>query len=187
MKRITVAQKPPVSLFALAAMASNTGCTSDGELAITFNIAAVAACCSRAALRSLAASETGRLTRVAAGATRRRVLAALRRLSGLAVRPFALPVLPPGLDGRLICAPRVETRILSGHTVLQEGPDRAKSRLRWGASRVMDRHREPAGGCPFRLHERTYRGHYGISVPCHKWARQHQAPAQLRRPPGQGL
>src|ERR1043165_5373157 len=122
MTRVTVAEWPPDSRFALSAMASNTGCTSDGELAITFNIAAVAACCSRAASRSLAAPETERLARVAGAA--RLVLAALRRFAGLALRPFALPALPPVLDGRLMCAPRVETRILSGKSVLQEGPDR---------------------------------------------------------------
>src|SRR5437868_11338263 len=143
MKRITVAEKPPISRLALAAMASNTGCTSEGELAITFNISAVAACCSRAILRSLAASEPERLTRGAAGATRRFVLAALR-FAGLALRPFALPVLPPVRDGRLMCAPRVETRILSGQTVLQEGPDRAKS----AQGGVLDgRRRTSRAGC----------------------------------------
>jgi len=34
-------------------MASNTGCTSDGELAITFRISAVAVCRSSASLVSL--------------------------------------------------------------------------------------------------------------------------------------
>ena len=36
---------------ALSTMASNTGCTSDGELAITFRMSAVAVCRSSASLR----------------------------------------------------------------------------------------------------------------------------------------
>jgi hypothetical protein len=39
--------------LALAAMASNTGCTSEGELAITFRMSAVAVCRSSASLVSL--------------------------------------------------------------------------------------------------------------------------------------
>src|SRR5437868_15291993 len=101
-------------------MASNTGCTSAGEPAMTFNIPAVAACCSRAVFSSLRGPETERLIRVAAGATRRVVLVTLR-FSGRALRPFVLPVLPPGLDGRVMCVPSVEKRILSGQTLLQEG------------------------------------------------------------------
>ncbi len=53
MKRKTVLEKPPISLLALAAMASKTGCTSDGELAMTFRISAVAVCRSSASLVSL--------------------------------------------------------------------------------------------------------------------------------------
>ena len=41
------------SRFALSAMASNTGCTSDGELAITFRMSAVAVCRSSASWVSL--------------------------------------------------------------------------------------------------------------------------------------
>ena len=40
--RVTVLEKPPSRRFALAAIASNTGCTSSGELAMTFKISAVA-------------------------------------------------------------------------------------------------------------------------------------------------
>ena len=108
-------EKPPISLSALATMASNTGCTSEGELAMTFNISAVAACCSRASFRSLLGSETERrLTRVAAGAMRGLVLVVLRPFAGLALRAFASLVLPPVLDGRAISAPRVKKGILSG-------------------------------------------------------------------------
>src|SRR5437868_3564772 len=128
-------------------MAWNTGCTSDRELAMTFNISAVAACCARASFRSWPAAETGRLTRVA-GATRRLVPADLRRFAGLALRPFALPVLPPVLDGRAICAPEVETRILAGHPVLQEGPDGAKSRLTWLGVGGYTRTSRAGHGCP---------------------------------------
>ena len=65
--RYTAVEKPPISPSALATMASNTGCTSEGEEAMTFRISAVAACCSRASFRSLLGSETERrLTRVAA-------------------------------------------------------------------------------------------------------------------------
>ena len=49
----TAVEKPPISRFALAAMASNTGCTSDGELAMTFRMSAVAVCRSSASLVSL--------------------------------------------------------------------------------------------------------------------------------------
>ena len=41
-------RKPPISRFDRSAMASNTGCTSDGELAITFRMSAVAVCRSSA-------------------------------------------------------------------------------------------------------------------------------------------
>ena len=88
--RYTAVEKPPISLSALATMASNTGCTSSGELAITFNISAVAACCSRASFRSLLGSEIERrLTRVAAGAMRGLVLVVLRPFAGPALRAFA--------------------------------------------------------------------------------------------------
>ena len=82
---------------------------------MTFNISAVAACCSRASFRSLLGPEAERrLTRVAAGAMRRLVLAVLRPFAGLALRAFAALVLPPVLDGRAISAPRVKKSILSG-------------------------------------------------------------------------
>ena len=45
-----MAAKQPVGA---SAMASNTGCTSDGELAITFRMSAVAVCRSSASLVSL--------------------------------------------------------------------------------------------------------------------------------------
>ena len=87
----------------------------DGELAMTFNISAVAACCSRASFRSLLGSETERrLTRLAAGAMRGLVLVVLRPFAELALRAFASLVLPPVLDGRVISAPQVKKRILSG-------------------------------------------------------------------------
>src|SRR6478752_10291552 len=108
MTRWTAVEKPPIRRLALDAMASNTGCTSDGELAMTFRISAVAACCSRASFRSLLGPEAGpRLARVAAGAMRRLVLVVLRPFAGLALLAFALLVLPPVLDGRAISAPRV--------------------------------------------------------------------------------
>ena len=39
---------PPISAFDRSAIASNTGCTSDGEMAITFSTSAVAVCRSSA-------------------------------------------------------------------------------------------------------------------------------------------
>src|SRR6478735_64429 len=51
-KRYTPVERPPINRVALAAMASNTGCTSDGEEAITFRMSAVAVCRSRASLVS---------------------------------------------------------------------------------------------------------------------------------------
>ena len=84
---------------------------------MTFNISAVAACCSRASFRSLLGSEIERrLTRLAAGAVRRLVLVLLRPF-------FAALFLPPVLDGRAISAPRVKKGILSGQTIILEGPD----------------------------------------------------------------
>ena len=75
----------------LATMASNTGCTSSGELAMTFNISAVAACCSRASFRSLLGPETERrLTRVAAGAMRALGLGGLAALCWACVAGFRL-------------------------------------------------------------------------------------------------
>src|SRR5258705_622873 len=92
-------------------MASNTGRTSAGELAITFRISAVAACCSRASFRSLLGPVTERrLTRMAAGAMRRLALVVLRPFAGLALRAFASLVLPPVLDGRAIFRPQGSRR-----------------------------------------------------------------------------
>src|SRR3954469_8955616 len=108
MTRWTAVEKPPISRLALEAIASNTGCTSEGEQAMTFNISAVAACCSRASFRSLLGSEAGgRLARVAAGAVRGLGLGlvVLRRLARLVLRAFALLALPPVLDGRAISPP----------------------------------------------------------------------------------
>src|SRR6476660_7220340 len=114
-RRNTPAENPPISRLALAAMASNTGCTSDGELAMTFNISAVAACCSRASFRSCLGPEAERrLTRVAVGAIRRLVLVVLRPFAGLALRAFGSLVLPPLLDGRVISAPKVQEEHLTG-------------------------------------------------------------------------
>ena len=64
-----------------------------------------------------------RLTRVAAGAMRRLVLVVLRPFAEPALRAFAALVLPPVLDGRAISAPRVRKGILSGQTIILEGPD----------------------------------------------------------------
>src|SRR5436190_765427 len=50
--RYTPALKPPLSRTALATMASNTGCTFEGEEAITFRISAAAVCRSSASLVS---------------------------------------------------------------------------------------------------------------------------------------
>src|SRR5215208_2413656 len=122
--RYTPVVKPLINLSALATMASNTGCTLEGELAMTFNISAVAACCARASFRSMLGPEAERrLARVAAGAMRLLVLVLLRPFNGLALRVFAALFLPPVLDGRAISAPRVRKGILSGQTVLLEGPD----------------------------------------------------------------
>ena len=82
---------------------------------MTFRISAVAACCSRASVRSLLGSEIERrLTRVAAGAMRGLVLVVLRPYAGLASRAFVSLILPPVLDGRAISVPRVKKSILSG-------------------------------------------------------------------------
>src|SRR6478609_8006940 len=122
MTRWTAVEKPPISRLALEAIASNTGCTSSGELAITFNISAVAACCSRASFRSLLGPETDRrLTRVAGGALGRLFLVVLRPFAGPALRAFAALVLPPVLDGRAISVPRVRKSILSDQTIILEG------------------------------------------------------------------
>src|SRR5215212_11114111 len=104
---------PPSNRLALLTIASNTGCTSDGELAMTFNISAVAACCARASFRSMLGPEAERrLARVAAGAMLRLVLVLLRPFNGLALRVFAALFLPPVLDCRAIAAPRVRKGIL---------------------------------------------------------------------------
>src|SRR2546430_15963456 len=103
MTRWTAVENPPISRLALEAIASNTGCTSDGELAMTFNISAVAACCSRASFRSCLGPETERrLARMAASAIGRLFLVVLRPFAGLALLAFASLVLPPVLDGRAI-------------------------------------------------------------------------------------
>src|SRR4051794_16713199 len=105
-------------------MASNTGCTSSGELAMTFNISAVAACCSRASFRSLLGSEIERrVARVAAGALRGLVLVVLRPFAGLVLRAFA-SLLPPALDRRAIFAPKGQQAILSGQSFILEGGER---------------------------------------------------------------
>jgi len=63
MKRNTPAEYPPINRLALAAIASNAGCTSSGELAITLRISAAAACCSRASFNSLPRPETDEMFR----------------------------------------------------------------------------------------------------------------------------
>ena len=52
-ERKTAAANPPSRRLALVAIASNTGVMSDGELAITFRMSAVAVCRSSASLVSL--------------------------------------------------------------------------------------------------------------------------------------
>src|SRR6478735_9205208 len=137
---VIVAEQGSNSFAALLTIASNPGCTSDGELAMTFNISAVAACCSRASFRSLLGPETERrLTRVAAGAVRGLVLVVLRPFAGPALRAFAALVLPPVLDGRAISAPRVKKAILTGYAVLQEGADWAGSQVASGSGQCLFR------------------------------------------------
>src|SRR4051794_6358524 len=114
--------RAPQSWTARSTMTSNTGCTSDGELAMIFNISAVAACCSRAAFKSwLELEAERRMGRLAAAAMRCLALVPFRPFAGLALRAFATLVLPPFLDGRVISAPKVKKRILSVETVIQEG------------------------------------------------------------------
>src|SRR4051794_33145862 len=104
-----------MSRLALVAIASKTGCRSDGELAMTFNISAVAACCSRASLSSLFGAETERgLTSVATGVIRPLVFMELRPFARLALRAFASLVLPPVLDGRVISGPKGQGEHLIG-------------------------------------------------------------------------
>src|SRR5215471_5816923 len=101
--RVTTAVWAANKRFALWAIASNTGCTSPGELAMTFNISAVAACCSRASFNSLPRVESEeRFGRMAVGAMRRLVLPGLRPFGELALRVFVALVLPPVFDGRAI-------------------------------------------------------------------------------------
>ena len=134
--RYTPAEKPPISRAALTTMASKTGCTSPGELAMTFNISAVAACCSRASCNSLARAETiERFDRAGVVAVRRLVLAGLRVFAELTLRVFRPLLLPPVLDGRAILTPRgFNITILSGDYTIQEGA----------------RERESSADCDFR-------------------------------------
>src|SRR3954451_21649741 len=112
--------RAPQSCTARSTMTSNTGCTFDGELAMTFNISAEAACCSRASFRSLLRSEAERrLNGVPAAAIRCFALLASRPFGGLSLRDFRSLVLPPVFDGRAISAPEVKKYILSGETSLQ--------------------------------------------------------------------
>jgi hypothetical protein len=102
-------------------MTSNTGCTSDGELAITFNISAVAACCSRASFNSLFEA-VERLDRVADIAGRLVLAGALRPLAERSLRfVAALLFLLPFFDDRAISALRGQVAILAGLTFILEG------------------------------------------------------------------
>ena len=105
---------------------------------MTFNISAVAACCSRASLRSLLGSEVERrLTRVAAGAVRGLVLVVLRPFAGLALRAFASLVLPPVLDGRaIICPQRQEKASYRARPSFRKGRIRLTRRLPTGLADV---------------------------------------------------
>jgi hypothetical protein len=58
---------------------------------------------------------------------RRLVLVILRPFAGgLALRAFALLVLPPVFDGRAISAPKGQQAILPGQTFILEGVERAR-------------------------------------------------------------
>src|SRR5215470_6406780 len=129
MKRNTPAVCPPIRRLALAAIASKTGCTSDGELAITFRISAVAACCSRASVNSLLRLEAEeRFDRTAVGAIRRLVLPDLRPFNEPALRVFAALVLSLVLDGRAISAPKGQEGYVIGPS-LHSG--RGRFSLNW--------------------------------------------------------
>src|SRR5215475_15850744 len=85
---------------------------------MTFNISAVAACCSRASFNSLPRVETGeRFGRMAVGAMCRLVLPGLRPFGELALRVFVALVLPPVLDGRAISAPKGQQGHLIGRNL----------------------------------------------------------------------
>ena len=92
--RKTAVEKPPSSRLALVAIASNTGRTSDGELAMTFNISAVAVCRSSASSRS----RLSRATSVPSGAVRdlleRATFGAFGRSGAVAFRGPPLGGLP---------------------------------------------------------------------------------------------
>ena|SRR6516225_5436223 len=105
--RYTPAEKPPINRAALATMALNTGCTSPGELAMTFNISAVTARCSQASFSS--SPKPGALERfepTTVGAALRLVLPGVRPVAERALRVFAALALPPVLDDRAISAPK---------------------------------------------------------------------------------
>src|ERR1700741_1285964 len=67
-------------------MTSNTGCTSERELAITFRISAVADCCCRASPSSLASLVTVVCWLLPERPRAGRLLASLDRLEGAALR-----------------------------------------------------------------------------------------------------
>src|SRR4030081_1688884 len=62
--RYTPVEKPPISLSALATMAANTGCTFEGEPAITLRMSAVAVWRSSASCVSSWAALSWRFSRV---------------------------------------------------------------------------------------------------------------------------
>ena len=127
MKRYTAVECAASNRFECSAIASNTGCVSEGELAITLRISAVAVCCSRASFNSLPRFETDeRFDRMAVGAMRRLVLPGLRPFGELALRGFVALVLSLVLDARAISAPKVNRAILSGQTFVLEGVERAR-------------------------------------------------------------
>src|SRR5689334_7983614 len=108
--RYTPAPKAPISRAALLTIASNTGCTSDGEPAITFNISPVAACCSRASFNSNSEA-VERFNPVASPPTgplggRPLALGRARPVDELALRfVAALFLLPPFFGRRAMSAP----------------------------------------------------------------------------------
>ena len=114
--RKTAVEKPPSNRLALVAIASNTGRTSDGELAMTFNISAVAVCRSSASSRS----RLSRATDASSGAVRdlleRAAFGAFGRSGAVAFRRLAL-----GGLCRFIAPPRLKKGIVSAQVgVLEE-------------------------------------------------------------------
>ena len=118
---------------ALWAIASNTGCTSEGELAITFRMSAVAVCCSSARSSSVVrrssctcrSATKGAGWRVMDDAIPRLVLADLCPFCALVLRALALVAFLPIFSTRTISAPGSKAGILSVWAIGAEGVDSA--------------------------------------------------------------